>query len=97
MGFMDKAKEQAAQQQAAWTENRAATAQAQEAARAQVAAAVRACPDPGNHYVTEVNKGSIRMQTWQSNLNGMFSRGYRLAHVFEQDDNTIQVFEHFGH
>jgi len=51
---------------------------------------------PGNHYMTEVNKGSIRMQTWQAHLNDMHRQGYRLAHVFEQDGNTVQVFEHYG-
>ena len=53
-----------------------------------------ACPNPNNHYVTEVNKASINMGRWQSSLNDMYGRGYRLAHVFEQDKNTVQVFEH---
>ena len=52
------------------------------------------CPDPKNHYSTEVNKGSINMGRWQGHLNDMYGRGYRLAHVFEQDKNTVQVFEH---
>ena len=55
---------------------------------------MRACPNPNSHYVTEVNKSSISMGRWQSNLNDMYGRGYRLAHVFEQDKNTVQVFEH---
>lgn len=55
------------------------------------------CPGPGDHYLTDVNKGSIRMQSWQRNLNEMYARGYRLAHVLEQDGNTVQVFEHHGH
>jgi hypothetical protein len=55
------------------------------------------CPDPSSHFQTEVNKGSIRMQTWQSHINGMYAKGYRLAHVFEQDGNTVQVFEHHLH
>lgn len=63
-------------------------------AREVAAAVVGACPDPGTHYVTEVNEGSIRMQTWQGHLNDLFQRGYRLAHVFEQDGNTVQVYEH---
>lgn len=48
----------------------------------------------GNHYVTEVNRGSINMGAWQQHLNDMHAKGYRLQHVFEQDKNTVQVFEH---
>ncbi|MEV0155983.1 hypothetical protein AB0H57_19880 [Micromonospora sp. NPDC050686] len=55
------------------------------------------CPQPGQHYHTEVNKGSIRMQTWQRHLNDMYASGYKLAHVFEQDGNTVQVYEHHWH
>lgn len=55
------------------------------------------CPHPASHIVTEVNRGSIRMQTWQGHLNEMYGRGYRLAHVFEQDGNTVQVYEHTFH
>lgn len=84
MGLMDKAKEAAAQQQAV-------RQQSQEAARGVVGAC------PGDHYLTEVNRGSINMGRWQSNLNGMYQRGYRLAHVLEQDGNTVQVFEHHFH
>lgn len=52
------------------------------------------CPSPGAHYVTEVNKGSLNMGRWQGKLNEMHAAGYRLAHVLEQDGNTVQVFEH---
>ena len=66
------------------------------AANAQAAAeASGACG--GDHYVTDVNKGSINMRTWQAKLNDMHKRGYRLAHVFEQDGNTVQVYEHHWH
>lgn len=66
------------------------------AANAEAALAARgACG--GDHYVTEVNKGSINMRTWQTHLNDMHTRGYRLGHVFEQDGNTVQVFEHHWH
>lgn len=65
-------------------------------ANAQAAAAARAeCG--GEHYVTDVNKGSINMRTWQARLSEMHAKGYRLAHVFEQDGNTVQVFEHHFH
>jgi hypothetical protein len=86
MGFRDKIKEQVAEQQAT-----------QEATRAAVADAASSCPAPTSHYVTEVNKGSIRMQTWQAKLNDMYGRGYRLTQVFEQDGNTVHVFEHHFH
>lgn len=84
MGLMDKAREQAAQKQAA-----------DEAGRAAVRGTLSSCP--GNHYVTEVNKGSINMGNWQRHLNDMYSKGYRLAHTFEQDGNTVQVYEHYYH
>lgn len=58
---------------------------------------VGVCPYPTAHYVTEVNKDSIRMGRWQGHLNDMYARGYRLAHAFEQDGNTVQVFEHHFH
>ena len=61
---------------------------------AMAAAAIASCPHPAAHYVTEVNKGSIRMQTWASHLNDMYRDGYRLAHVLEQAGNTIMCFEH---
>lgn len=64
-------------------------------AQARVAEAVAGCV--GDHYVTEVNKGSINMAAWQRHLNEMYAKGYRLAHTFEQSGNTIQVFEHHAH
>ena len=84
MGILDKVKEQAAAQQAV-----------REASTVAAANVVSGCP--GSHYVTKVNKGSIRMQTWESDLNAMYRDGYRLAHVLEQDGNTVQVFEHSFH
>jgi hypothetical protein len=54
-------------------------------------------PECGKHYLTEVNKGSLNMQRWQGHLNDMYRKGYRLLHVFEQDGNTVQVYEHHGH
>jgi hypothetical protein len=84
MGFGDKLKEQVEAQ-------KAAAAAKGEALRASTANC------PGDHYMTEVNKGSINMGNWQTKLNGWYQRGYRLAHVFEQDGNTVQVFEHHIH
>lgn len=82
MGLMDKAKE---------------AAQSQIAARGPQPSpppAAGGCPQARPHYLTEVNKGSINMGRWQSSLTDMHARGYRLAHVLEQDGNTVQVFEH---
>lgn len=84
MGFMDKAKEQAAQRQAAG-----------EAGHIAVQETLSACP--GSHFLTEVNKGSINMGNWQRHLNDMYEKGYRLVQVFEQDKNTVQVYEHHFH
>lgn len=91
MGLMDKAKD-AAQQQL--NGGRAAAAQP---APGWTPAAAPAGGCTGSHYVTDVNKGSINMGRWQSNLNDMYAKGYRLAHVLEQDGNTVQVFEHHFH
>ena len=44
-------------------------------------------------YMTDVNKGSINMQSWSNKLNKLGAQGWRLAHVFEQDKNTVMVFE----
>jgi hypothetical protein len=55
------------------------------------------CPDPANHYVTEVNKGSINMRAWQGHSSDRYARGWRLHQVFEQDGNTVQVFVHHWH
>ena len=45
-------------------------------------------------YRTEVNKGSLNMRAFESKLNEYGSEGWRLAHVFEQDKNTVMVWEH---
>jgi hypothetical protein len=52
---------------------------------------------PGKHYETEVNKHDINMGRWESKLNSRYQRGYRLAHVFEQNGNTVMVWEHHFH
>jgi hypothetical protein len=44
-------------------------------------------------YDAEVNKGSIRMQTLTSHLNDMSRQGWRLHSIFEQDKNTVMIFE----
>lgn len=64
---------------------------------AQREAATQAPPEPRTteplRYVTRVNKGSINMLKWQMDLNAMWEEGYRLHTAFEQDGNTVQVFE----
>jgi hypothetical protein len=49
----------------------------------------------GPHYQMEVNKGSIRMQTFESIANQRIANGYRIGHIFEQDGNAIVVWERF--
>jgi hypothetical protein len=61
------------------------------------AAAVGSCPDPVNHYDTEVNRGSINMMAFKGSLAQRYRDGYRLAHIYEQDKNTVMVFEHHFH
>lgn len=51
----------------------------------------------GEHYRTDVNRGYINMNRWQQHLEAMYRAGYRLTHVFEQNGNTVQVFEHHWH
>ena len=44
-------------------------------------------------YTTEVNKGSVNMRWLTSHLNEMAQQGWRLHTIFEQDKNTVIVFE----
>jgi hypothetical protein len=44
-------------------------------------------------YDTEVNKGSINMGHLARHLNDRQSKGWRLDHIFEQDGNTVLIFE----
>jgi hypothetical protein len=55
------------------------------------------CPDLDTHYVAEARDGQIDSTAWAEYLNDMYVQGYRLAHVVQQGDRTIQVFEHFLH
>lgn len=47
----------------------------------------------GGQYMTEVNKGSINMSTLTDKLNARYAEGWRLHTMFEQDGNTVCVFE----
>lgn len=44
-------------------------------------------------YFTEVNKGSINMSTLTDRLNQRHAEGWDLHSIFEQDGNTITVYE----
>lgn len=55
------------------------------------------CPDLRVHYVTEVSEGDIDVAAWAEHLNERYAEGYRLAHVIQQGDRTIRVFEHYLH
>lgn len=56
-------------------------------------ARVEARTPEGQRYLTEVNRGSINMLMWTQHLNEMWAKGYRLHTAFEQDANTVCVFE----
>lgn len=45
------------------------------------------------HYDTEVNKGSINIGHLKDKLNQRWAKGWKLHSMFEQDGNTIMVFE----
>ena len=44
-------------------------------------------------YTTEVNKGSVNMRWLTGHLNDMGRQRWRLHSIFEQDKNTVMVFE----
>jgi hypothetical protein len=46
-----------------------------------------------NHYDTDVNKGSLNMRSFTSQLNERYEKGWKLAKVFEQEGNTILIWE----
>ncbi len=50
-------------------------------------------PEPAGHYEAEVNKGSINMAAFTRTLNDRWDRGWRLAHLYSHDDNTVMVWE----
>jgi hypothetical protein len=47
----------------------------------------------GPVYEIEVNEGSINMKHFTNVANDRWKNGYRMAHVFEQDKNTVVVWE----
>jgi hypothetical protein len=52
-------------------------------------------PD-GPFYEIEVNEGSVNMRHFTKVANQRAANGYRMAHVFSQDRNTIVVWERTG-
>ena len=47
----------------------------------------------GAHYEIEVNEGSVNMKHFAEKANERHANGYRMAHVFMQEGNTIVVWE----
>ena len=47
----------------------------------------------GPKYEIEVNEGSVNVGRLEKVANDRASNGYRMAHVIEQDGNTIVVWE----
>ncbi|MGB8380670.1 MAG: hypothetical protein WCG47_05365 [Dermatophilaceae bacterium] len=50
----------------------------------------------GEHYDIEVNEGSVNMRRFAAMANESHANGYRMAHVFMQDGNTIVVWAKTG-
>ena len=50
----------------------------------------------GPVYETEVNEGSINMKHFTEVANERWNNGYRMAHVFAQQGNTVVVWERRG-
>jgi hypothetical protein len=49
----------------------------------------------GPHYEIEVNKGSINVAKFQSIANQRFQNGYLLQQAYEQDGNTVVIWERY--
>lgn len=47
----------------------------------------------GPVYEIEVNEGSVNVGRFEKMANERAANGYRMAHVIEQDSNTIVVWE----
>lgn len=47
----------------------------------------------GDQYVTRVNTGRLDVERNTDMLNAVYQRGFRLHTVFEQNGNTVMVFE----
>jgi len=49
--------------------------------------------DPAGHYEAEVNKRGLVMGPFTEMLNGRWDNGWQLHSVFEQNGNTVVVWE----
>lgn len=47
----------------------------------------------GDQYLVEVNKNDLNVGRMSAHLNSKWKAGWRLAHVMEQNGNTVMVFE----
>jgi len=47
----------------------------------------------GEHYEAQVNTGKLNVGAFTRTLNHRWRTGWRLANVFEQDGNTVYVWE----
>jgi uncharacterized protein DUF2510 len=47
----------------------------------------------GDHYIARVNTGRLDVERFTDSLNEWFASGYKLAHLMEQNGNTVMVFE----
>jgi hypothetical protein len=47
----------------------------------------------GDQYVTRVNKGGLDVERHTDYLNRTFAAGFALHSIFEQNGNTVMVFE----
>ncbi len=50
----------------------------------------------GPVYEIEVNEGSVNVGRFAKVANDRVANGYRMAHVFSQDRNTVVVWERTG-
>ena len=47
----------------------------------------------GDQYVTRVNRDKLDVERHTDYLNGAFKAGFGLHSIFEQNGNTVMVFE----
>lgn len=47
----------------------------------------------GDRYVTRVNKGHLDVERHTDYLNKCYALGYSLRFCFEQNGNTVMIFE----
>ena len=45
------------------------------------------------HYEVEVNKGDLNAGSMSRKMNDRYSDGWKVAHIFEENGNTVIVWE----